>query len=401
MIEPSVNAQLAHTETRQPKTFVPGETVIPLSEPNISPSAWHHVKAALDSGWVSSLGPYVDQFEAAMAQRFAVARTIATMNGTAAIHTALNVLNIGPGDEVIVPTLTFIASANAVAYTGATLVFWDASPNHFNADPTQLEKLITPQTKAILPVHLYGHPVAMTTVMAMAEQYDIPVIEDAAEALGGTFGGNYTGQPCGTVGTLGCLSFNGNKSMTTGTGGLIISQNEALMARAHYLINQAKDDALRFIHHEVGYNYRLSNLHAALGVAQLEHVDAWLAQRQAIVARYNQAFAKVPGLQTFTVPEAGAVSGDWLATVALDKSVLPDKTNMDVVFGLKENNIHARPVFTPLHQQRPYQQFASGSYPNADHWARQAFNLPTSAHLTTEQQEFMIERVIELVTGWQ
>jgi perosamine synthetase len=395
-----INAPMANTSVESKPAFTPGETIIPLSEPSLAASAWQHMKAALDSGWVSSVGPYVDKFEQSMAARFGVPRAIATMNGTAAIHTALNVLGVGAGDEVILPSLTFIATANAVAYTGATMVFLDSSANHFNADASQLEQLITPRTKAILPVHLYGQPVAMAEVMRIANKHGIAVIEDAAEALGAS---TADGQLCGTIGQIGCFSFNGNKSMTTGTGGLIVSHDEALMARAHYLINQAKDDGLRFIHDEVGYNYRLSNLHAALGTAQLEEVDTWIAQRQAITQRYNAAFANVPGVITFSPPAAGATSSDWLATMAIDPAVYPNKTNMDIVLALQVHNIQTRPFFRPIHMQKPFAHYkhTGQQLTHAEHWATYGINLPTSAHLIEAEQTFVIEQITSLLANWR
>jgi perosamine synthetase len=375
---------------------------IPLSEPTLEPSAWTYVKDALDSGWVSSLGPYVDEFERRMAERFGVPRTVATVNGTAALHIALLLAGVQPGDEIIVPSMTFIATINAIRYAGAVPVFWDSKPDHWNADPALLEALITPKTRAIMVVHLYGTPAEMDTIMAIAKKHSLKVIEDAAEALGAF----WQGQPCGSIGDIGCLSFNGNKVMTTGSGGLIISKDAALMQRAHYLINQAKDDALSFQHDEVGYNYRLTNLQAALGVSQLEGLPSFLAKKAAIAERYQQAFSNHPSLITFELPK-GAIGSWWLYGIAINPKRHPDKTSLDLVHALDALNIQSRPFFKPGHEQKPFLPFVlqdQGSenkpLPHASQWHRFGFNLPSSVSLTDEEQETVIQAVLSTLESW-
>lgn len=368
---------------------------IPLSEPTLEASAWTYVKDALDSGWVSSLGPYVDEFERRMAERFGVERVVATVNGTAALHIVLLLTGVKPGDEVIVPSMTFIATVNAIRYAGAVPVFWESKADHWNADPAELEALITPKTRAIMVVHLYGTPVEMDAVQTIAKKHNLKIIEDAAEALGA----DWQGQPCGSMGDIGCLSFNGNKVMTTGSGGLIISKNAKLMQRAHYLINQAKDDSLTFQHDEVGYNYRLTNLQAALGVSQLESLPGFLTKKTAIAERYRKAFEGHPSLITFSVPK-GATSSWWLYGLAINPQRHPGKTSLDMVHALEEFNIQSRPFFKPGHEQKPFQEFVKGSLPNASRWHQLGFNLPSSMSLTEEDQETVIQAVLLTLESW-
>lgn len=369
------------------------ERFIPLSEPVLEGNVWHYVKDALDSGWVSSVGPYVDRFEREMADYFAIPKAVSTVNGTAALHIALLLADVQPGDEVIVPSLTFIASINAIRYVGAIPVFWDSQPDHWNADVSELAGLITPKTKAILAVHLYGTPIDMGPVLALAEKHGIQVIEDAAEALGA----EWQGQRCGRIGTIGCLSFNGNKTLTTGGGGMILSRDEALMHRAHYLINQAKDDALSFSHHEIGYNYRLTNLLAALGVAQIESLPGFLQKRRTVCHRYRQAFSNHSALKVFT-PPADTLSADWLYGLALQPTL--EKTALDLVSALQARNIQSRPFFKPGHLQKPYQSFVTRALPNAAHWHQYGVNLPTSCSLSEADQERVIQAVLEILEGW-
>jgi perosamine synthetase len=369
---------------------------IPLSEPTLEANVWTYVKDALDTGWVSSVGPYVDQFESRMAEYFDVSRTVATASGTAALHIALLLAGVGPGDEVIVPSLTFIASINAIRYVGATPVFWDSQATHWNADPTILDVLVTPKTKAIMVVHLYGTPVEMAPVLKIAQRHGIKIIEDAAEALGAS----WQGRPCGSIGDIGCLSFNGNKVMTTGSGGLIISANPELMARAHYLVNQAKDDALTFSHDEVGYNYRMTNLHAALGVAQLESLPGFLAHKREIAARYTAAFQNNPSLHPITEP-VGTKSSYWLAAIALNPMMHPDKTALDLVKALAPFQIDARPFFKPGHLQKSFLLFVPHTLPQAENWQRVGINLPSSPSLKPQDQETVIKTIEGILTQWR
>lgn len=369
---------------------------IPLSEPTLEANVWTYVKDALDTGWVSSVGPYVDRFEAEFAQYFNVPRTVATVNGTAALHIALMLCGVKAGDEVIVPSMTFIATINAIRYIGGIPVFWDSKADHWNADPVRLENLITPKTKAIIAVHLYGDPVDMAPVLAVAEKHGLPIIEDAAEALGAF----WHDKPCGRIGRVGCLSFNGNKTLTTGGGGLLISPDKTLMDRAHYLINQAKDDALTFSCNEVGYNYRLTNIQAAMGVAQLESLPGFLQKRRSIGARYQAAFLGHPGLVTFE-PPANTQSSSWLYSVALNVGYFPNKTAMDIVYALDKQGIQSRPFFKPGHCQLPFQPFVKTPLPQAEKWHTFGFNLPSSCTLSEADQEHVIAVVLDTLSHWE
>jgi len=367
---------------------------IPLSEPTLEGNVWAYVKDALDSGWVSSLGPYVDQFESKMAQHFGVARTVATASGTAALHIALLLAGVKVGDEVIVSSLTFIASINAIRYVGATPVFWDSQVDHWNSDPELLESLITPKTKAIMVVHLYGTPVEMGSVLEVAKRHKIKIVEDAAEALGAS----WQGIPCGSIGDIGCLSFNGNKVMTTGSGGLIISADPELMERAHYLVNQAKDDALTFSHDEVGYNYRMTNLHAALGVAQLESLPLFLARKLDIAKRYEAAFKDHPALELFSIPE-NSISSYWLYGLALKPEA--EINSLMLVKELGTFRVNARPFFKPGHLQKPFLEFSKHPLPNAERWHQLGFNLPSSPSLSEDDQDIVIQTVLNFLKNAQ
>jgi perosamine synthetase len=371
-------------------------TRISLSEPTLEPNAWVYVKDALDSGWVSSVGPYVNRFEQEFAAYFDVPRTVTTVNGTAALHIALILAGVEPGDEVIVPSLTFIASINAIRYVGAVPVFWDSAEDHWNADPALLESLLTPKTRAIMPVHLYGDAMNMGMVMDVAKRHGLFVIEDAAEALGAT----WQGQPCGVIGDIGCFSFNGNKTLTTGGGGLIVSRDPALMARAHYLINQAKDDSLTFTHNEVGYNYRLTNLQAALGVAQMESLPAFLEKRKRIWDRYDEAFADDARLMTF-VPNPDTRRSCWLYGTALNAWMMPERTALELVQALDKLGIQSRPFFKPGHLQKPFLPFNRNKLPFASQWHRLGFNLPSSCTLSVSDQERVIAAVKQILDGWE
>lgn len=380
---------------QQPASAVVSDSFIPLAEPVLEANAWTYVKDALDSGWVSSVGPYVSRFEEMFSTYFKVPRTVSTVNGTAALHIALLLAGIKPGDEVIVPSLTFIATLNTIRYVGAIPVFWDSLPHHWNADPALLETLISEKTRAILPVHLYGDPVDMAPVLKTARQYGLQIVEDTAEALGA----EYQGTLCGTLGDVGCLSFNGNKTLTTGGGGLLVSRNLEWMDRAHYLINQAKDDPITFTHHEIGYNYRLTNLQAALGVAQLECLPWFLDKRRSLAARYQAAFLGHPALSTFE-PLPNTWSSNWLYGIALNPSVLPDKTAMDLVRALEPYKIQARPFFRPGHLQKPFAPFVKTPLLHAEKWHRLGINLPSSCSLTETQQNRVIETVFTILNEW-
>lgn len=369
---------------------------IPLSEPSLGEKIGPYLEEALTTGWISAGGPLVKTFEARMASHLGIPQSLATINGTAALHIALILAGVQPGDEVIVPSLTFIASINTIRYVGAVPVFWDSEESHWNADPALLPALITPRTKAILCVHLYGHPVAMDSVLSVAQQHELTVIEDAAEALGAT----WKDRPCGTIGDIGCFSFNGNKILTTGGGGLLITQDPHALLRAASLINQAKAEDLTFTHREVGFNYRLSNLHAAIGLAQLEQFPEMLSRRGAIFERYDEVFRDCPGLTLAPPPPQGTIA-PWIYVLGLDLKTLPGRTGLEMAQALNKQGILARPFFKPGHLQPPYRTFQNAPLPQCEKWHEAGLCLPASSTLTLEQQTFVIETVRKTLQCWQ
>jgi len=284
------------------------EALIPLSVPEIRGNEWKYTKECLDTNWVSSIGPFVDRFEQELAARVGTGYAVATVNGTAALHVALLVAGIGPDDEVLVSTLTFIASANAIRYVGAWPVFVDAEPDYWQMDPQKTTDFLEKgcrwnngelrnrrtgrRVRAILPVHILGHPVDMDPILEVARKYGLAVIEDATESLGA----KYKGRMGGHLGDAACFSFNGNKIITTGGGGMLVTDKEEWALKAKYLTTQAKDDPVEFRHDAVGYNYRLTNIQAAMGCAQFEVLDEYVNTKRRIAATYTEALRDVPGI---------------------------------------------------------------------------------------------------------
>lgn len=292
--------------------FEPGapvaKGVIPLCVPEISGNEWKYVKECLDTNWVSSAGSFVDRFEQELAAYVGTEYAIATCNGTAALHVALLVAGVQPDDEVLVSALTFISPANAIRYVGAWPVFMDAEPNYWQMDPEKVVSFLAKEcqrrndtlynkttgrrVKAILPVHILGHPVNMDPILEVARKYDLVVIEDATESLGA----KYKGRMVGHLGDIACFSFNGNKIITAAAGGMIVTDKKEWAQKAKYLTTQAKDDPVEYIHNEIGYNYRLTNIQAAIGCAQLEQLDEYIAKKSGTAATYDAALEGVPGI---------------------------------------------------------------------------------------------------------
>ncbi|MDD5751780.1 MAG: DegT/DnrJ/EryC1/StrS family aminotransferase, partial [Candidatus Peribacteraceae bacterium] len=266
---------------------------IPVNEPVITPAAKRYVMDALETGWISSAGPYIDKFEKAFAHAIGVKHAVLTTSGTTALHLALVSLGIGPEDEVIVPDFTMIASVFAVLYTGAKPVFVDIEPDTYNLDPALIEAKITPRTKAIMPVHLFGHSCDMDPILKIAQKHNIAVLEDAAEAHGAT----YNGRTCGSMGTMSAFSFYGNKIISTGEGGIVCTNDDALAERARSLHDLSHSPAKRFLHEQVGFNYRMTNLQAALGLGQMEHLEKCLERKRSMTARDNKGLRDIRGLQ--------------------------------------------------------------------------------------------------------
>jgi perosamine synthetase len=377
--------------------------MIPLAVPHLGGSEWTYVKEALDTNWVSPVGPFIDRFEREVAALVGSPHAVAVSSGTAALHLALLLSDVGPGDEVVLPSLTFIAPANAVSYTGARPAFVDVERDHWQLDVAKLAELLERECTvrdgalvnratgrriaALLPVHVLGHPVDMDPLLELAEHFELPVIEDAAEGLGAL----YRGRSPGSFGRFGCLSFNGNKVITPGGGGMLLPRDEELAARARYLATQAKDDPVAYVHGEVGFNYRLSNVLAALGCGQLEALDKNVAARRRIAGRYAEAFADVPGITTMREAE-WAHATYWLSTVLVDQ----DAFGLDsraLLGRLAANGVQSRPLWQPLHLSRPFRDCYAYRCETVVELAASALSLPSSSGLTSEDQETVIAAV--------
>lgn len=373
---------------------------IPLCVPEIRGREWAYVKDCLDTNWVSSVGQYVDRFERALAEAVGSPHAVACQSGTAALHVALQVAGVAAGDEVLVPTLTFVAPANAVSYLGAAPVLVDVEPDYWGIDLALVEDFLRnrcvrrdgrtidrgtgARVAAVVPVHVLGHPVDMDRLMVLAAEFGLSVIEDATESLGAT----YKGRCSGALGHLGCFSFNGNKILTTGGGGMIVTAREDWARRARHLTNQAKVDPIEYEHDEIGYNYRLTNIQAAMGVAQLEQLDSYVAAKRAIARRYVEGLAGVPGL--LPMRQANwAQSSWWLFTVLVDEAAYGSDSRA-LMHRLHDLGIQSRPLWRPLHKGPPHadRQRLGGAV--AERVCRTALSLPSSVGLQPEAQERVI-----------
>lgn len=361
-------------------------TRIPLSVPAFLGREAEYVQECIETGWVSSKGRFVRDFEALFARLHDHGAAVSTGSGTAALHTALAELGVGAGDEVIVPALTFIATVNPVRYVGATPVFADVDPTTMTIDPAQVAGLVSPRTKAIVVVHLYGQPVDLDPILALG----IPVIEDATEALGSA----YKDRLCGTIGEIGCFSFNGNKVITTGGGGMLLTRDTDRLEHMRYLTLQAREPgSVEYLHGEVGFNYVLSNLQAALGLAQLEGLQDRLERKRAIHERYVEGLRGLPGIRVVTEPE-WARSNFWLNSILVDPAVY-GADREEVAARLDAEDIDTRPFFHPIHQLAPYREFARGPLPVSELLHDQGISLPSSPTLAPEDQA----RVIDVLRG--
>src|SRR5579885_76937 len=383
--------------------------VIPLSAPEIRGNEWRYVKECLDTGWVSSAGAFVDRFERETARKLGAEHAVACQSGTAALHVALEVAGIGPGDEVLVPTLTFIAPANAVCYVGATPLLVDVDPDHWGIDLDLVETFLRKDCQwregravnrttgrrvaGILPVHILGHPVDMDRVMALAEEFGLVVVEDATESIGAT----YKGRKTGAVGHVGCFSFNGNKLITTGGGGMIVTSRGDWARRARHLTNQAKVDPVEYEHDAIGYNYRMTNLQAAMGVAQLEQLDQYLAIKRSLAAFYRAALGEHQGISTMR-EAAWAQSAWWLFTILVDPAAFGIDSRA-LMRALEAQRIQSRPLWRPLHKGPPHQgrQVLGGAV--AERVCRMALSLPSSVGLTAAQRARVVDAVRQAAAG--
>lgn len=327
-----------------------------LSSPHMGGSEQKYVQEAFDTNWIAPLGPHVNGLEADLQSYTGVPHAAVLISGTAAIHLALILLDVKPGDVVICQSMTFSASANPIAYQGATPVFVDSEPETWNMSPVHLEIALSDLTaqgkrvKAIIPVHLYGMPAKMSEILTIAHRYGVPVIEDAAEALGSTLGG----KPCGAFGTFGVLSFNGNKIITTSGGGALLSNNGELIEKARFLATQARDNAPHYQHSHIGYNYRMSNVVAAIGRGQMEVLDDRVKARRANFERYEKYFANIVkrGYQVTMQPgPEGYFSNRWLTAIYIDPLQNKGITRETVRMAMDAENIESRPLWKPMHLQ--------------------------------------------------
>jgi perosamine synthetase len=340
-----------------------------------------YVLDCIDSSWISSSGKYIDRFEAAFADFCGVRHAVSCSNGTTALHLALLALELEPGDDVIVPTLTFVASANAVRYCGAEPVFVDCDPETWTMDPVAIESRIGPRTKGIIAVHLLGHPVDMNAVQAIADRHGLWVLEDAAQSHGAECRGRRTG----SLSRLATFSFFGNKIISTGEGGMITTDDAALAARMRLLKSHGMDPTRRYWHPVIGYNYRMTNVAAAIGLGQLETIDWHLERRREVAAWYRECLNGAPGIH-WQVERDWARHAWWMFTVVLDDELGVFRD--EVMTTLAADGIETRPVVYPMHQLPPYRETARGqSFPVADRIARGGINLPTWARLTRSDVE--------------
>lgn len=363
------------------------ERWIPVGAPALVGREREYVLDCLDSTWISASGPYIGRFEDGFARFCGTRHAVACVNGTAAVHLALLALGLGAGDEVIVPALTFVASANPVRYCGARPVFVDSEPRTWNADPSLIEAAITPRTRGIVAVHLYGHPADMDAICAIAARHGLWVLEDAAEAHGAVC----RGRTVGSIGTVAAFSFYGNKILTAGEGGMVVTDDGELAARARQLRGQGQDPQRRYWFPVLGYNYRMTNVAAAIGLAQLECAEWHLARRREIASWYREDLEGVPGLE-LSPQEPWARSAYWIFCVVLDQQRFGPRDA--VMKALEADGIETRPFFPPLHTLPIYAaDHDQRSLPVAEDLARRGVNLPSSAQIAREDVAYVAQRL--------
>ena len=363
---------------------------IPVNTPLLDGNEGKYLQQCIETGWISSEGPFVQRFETEFAQRVARRNGIAVCNGTAAIDLAVAALDLGPGDEVILPAFTIISCIAQIIRCGATPVLIDSDPVTWNMDVSAISQRITPRTRAIIVVHTYGLPVDMDPVLLLCEKHGLALIEDAAESHGQT----YRGRPCGSFGNVSTFSFYPNKHITTGEGGMVLTDDDALAETCRSLRNLCFQPERRFVHERLGWNMRMTNLQAAIGVAQLERLDAFLESKISMGRRYGELLNGTPGIQLPLAATDYANNNFWVFGVVLDDDIPFDAA--DAMRRLAELGIGTRPFFCPMHEQPVLKRmdlFADDHHPVAEHLYRRGFYVPSGLGLTGEQ----IERVAECV----
>jgi len=371
-------------------------TFIPVNEPVLDGNEKKYLAECIDTGWISSEGPFIKQFEERFAASVGRKHAVAVSNGTAAIDAAVEAIGIAPGDEVIVPAFTIISCLGQIVRAGAVPVLVDSDPLTWNMDVSQIEAKITPRTKAIMVVHIYGLPVDVDPVLEIAHRHGLSVIEDAAEMHGQT----YKGRHCGSLGTISTFSFYPNKHITTGEGGMIVTDDDHLATECRALRNLCFQPQRRFVHERLGWNLRMTNVQAALGVAQLERLDEFVARKRRMGNAYAAGLADVAGLQLPLARTDYAENIYWVYGLILD-----DKVGFDAEEAMRRlaaMGVGTRPFFWPMHEQPVFQRmgfFAGERYPVAERMARRGFYIPSGLALTSSQQEAVIESVTKLMKG--
>ena len=364
---------------------------ISIAQPRLAGNERKYVLDCLDTTWISSNGKYIGAFEETFAKYCGVKHAIATNNGTTALHLALVALDLKPGDEVIIPTVTYIATANAVRYCGATPVLVDVCPGTMNVDPANIERRITPRTKGVIPVHLYGHPAEMSSINEIANRHNLWVVEDAAEA----HGAEVRGRKVGSLSTCATFSFFGNKIVTTGEGGMITTDDDALAAKLRLFRGQGMDPKRRYWFPVVGYNYRMTNIQAAIGLAQMETIDKALSDRNTLATWYDAALAPLENQILLPEQKEWAKQVYWMYNIFLCEG---DQHQRDAVMRkLDESGIETRPVFYPMHVLPPYKE--DNPYPVADLWAQRGINLPTHQDLTQDDVQRIAKSLSRALTA--
>jgi len=378
---------------------------IPLSVPVFEGNEWNYVKECIDTAWVSSAGKFVNRFEQEIAKYTSSSYAIACINGTAALHVSLLVVGVQPQDEVIVPTITFIAPINAIKYCGAVPVFMDAD-RYYNIDVDKTVDFINKETKfenglsyniktgcivrAIIPVHVFGNACNLNELIKLCKQRNIKVVEDATESLGTRYLPNeLCGMHTGLVGDIGCFSFNGNKIITTGGGGMIVTNNYDYAERLKYLTTQAKDDVKYYVHNDIGYNYRMSNVAAALGVAQLEFLESILMKKKKIFQEYRDKINQIFGLEVGETPSY-ANNNHWLVSLQLE-GPSNGRARDQLIGYLSRNGIEARPLWLPNHRQKPYKNCQNYFIEKAELLYYKTINLPSSVSISEEDLNQVVE----------
>lgn len=367
------------------------KNVIPVAEPSLGEEELRNVIEAVKSGWISSKGHFIGKFEEEFARYIGVQHGIATSSGTTALHLALVALGIGPGDEVIIPDLTFASAANAIIYTGARPVLVDVHPDYWCLDPKKIEGNMTSKTKAIIVVHLYGHPCNMNLINKVAQKQGIYTVEDCAEA----HGTEYKGRKVGIFGDVSCFSFYGNKIITTGEGGMCLTNDNELSEKMRILRDHGMVPEKRYWHELIGFNYRMTNMQAAVGIAQLKKLDKFIKRRREIAKVYNELLEDVKGL-TLPPEMPWAKNVYWLYSMLVDKRTYG--VNRDkLAEKLAKHGIETRHFFYPLHVMPPYRVYANSAYPVTEKLAEAGINLPSSTNLRDEE----IYRIVKVIRDLQ